>query len=59
MTIIRTNEFESSIESVTNIIQYLINDFDRNQINDGNEKKIGYKNKIVLLTSTYNQKIKE
>ena len=48
------------VSNQTNIILYiienLINDFNNMDINNGNDSKVIYKNKQIILTTTINQK---
>ena len=50
---------ENKTEKIKNIINNLINDFNMTEIDDGKDKKIIDGNKIIILTSTINQKNNE
>ena len=54
-----TNVFENRTEIIKNIIENLIDEFNFTDIDNGNDKRIEYKNMIMILTSTQNQKINE
>ena len=47
---------ENKTEKIKNIINKLIDDFNMTEINDGKDKKIIGGNKVIILTSTTNQK---
>ena len=47
---------ENKTEKIKNIINKLIDDFNMTEINDGKDKKIIDGNKVIILTSTTNQK---
>ena len=50
---------ENKTEIIQNIINDLISDFNKDEFKDGKDKIIPVGNKIVILTSTLNQKINE
>ena len=50
---------ENKTEKIKNIINKLIDDFNMTEINDGKDKKIIDGNKVIILTSTTNQKNNE
>ena len=55
------NSFEvgNSTEIIQNIINNLIHKFNMTELDSGKDKKITDKNKVIILTSTENQKNKE
>ena len=52
-------EIENRTEIIKQIINDLINEFNTSELNSGKDKKIIDKNKIIILTSTENQKNNE
>ena len=59
LTIINNIEEENRAEIIQHIIDDLINEFNITELNIGKDKKIIDKNKVILLTSTENQKNNE
>ena len=57
--IFNSTETKNRIEIIQNIIDDLINEFDLTELNSGTDKKIIDENKIIILTSTENQKNNE
>ena len=57
--IFNSKEIKDRIEIIQNIIDDLINEFDLTELNSGTDKKIIDENKIIILTSTENQKNNE
>ena len=53
------NLIANDFDIMKNIINDLINDFDINELNNGTDRKKMYKNNVIVLTSTYNQKNNE
>ena len=53
------NQSDDMNKTLQNIIINLINDINITEINSGKDKKIVDKNKVIILTSTVNQKINE
>ena len=57
--IFNSKEIKDRIEIIQNIIDDLINEFNMTELNSGTDKKIIDENKIIILTSTENQKNNE